>query len=84
MAAVRRAGVNEDVLSWSVDDVAAFVRSAGFKFQSSLFRQQLINGEALMGLEERHLWENLRMKLGPSLCLFTLIRDLQMGIAYEV
>ena len=84
LAAVRKAEVKNDVRSWSVDDVAAFVCSAGFKFQSSLFRQHLINGAALMRLEERHLLENLKLKLGPTLCLFSLIQGLQMGLASKV
>lgn len=84
LAAVRKAEVENDVRSWSVDDVAAFVCSAGFRFQSSQFRQHLINGAALMRLEERHLLENLKLKLGPTLCLFSLIQGLQMGLASKM
>lgn len=81
LAAVQKAGVKSDVTSWSVDDVAAFVLGAGFKFQSSLFRGQQINGEALMRMRERHLLDNLKLKLGTALCLYTLIQGLQLGLA---
>lgn len=65
-----------DVDSWSVDQVAGFLSVAGFRFQSDLFRHQLINGEALLSLQDRHLVENLKMKLGTSLRLMALIQCL--------
>ena len=64
------------MLSWSVDQVAAFVTAAGFRFQSVLFREQLINGEALLYLQEHHLVENMRFRLGTALQVLSLIQCL--------
>lgn len=76
-AIMDKAGLsNCDIESWSVDQVAAFVDAAGFRFQSAVFRQQLINGEALLWMQERHLVENMKLKLGTSLRLNALIRCL--------
>jgi hypothetical protein len=74
----QKAGLSGDnALSWSPEQVADFVNAAGFPLQSSLFKQHLINGEALMRMQERHLVDHLKIKLGPTLRLFALVRGLQ-------
>jgi hypothetical protein len=77
-AALTKAGlVGDNPSAWTVEQVVSFVQAAGFPFLSSLFRQQQINGEALMRMQERHLTDYLKVKLGPSLRLFALVRGLQ-------
>ena len=76
--AIQKAGLaGDNAWSWSVEQVALFVNAAGFPLQSSLFGQHLINGEAFMRMQERHLIDHLKMKLGPTLRLFALLRGLQ-------
>jgi hypothetical protein len=67
---------NCSVFSWSVDQVAKFLTAAGYQFQSVLFREQLINGEALLHLKERHLVEHLHIPLGIALQIISLIQCL--------
>eukprot|EP00118_Oscarella_pearsei_P011602 m.78950 g.78950 ORF g.78950 m.78950 type:complete len:378 (+) comp36120_c1_seq2:244-1377(+) len=62
---------------WSINEVATFVRNAGFPFQSFLFKQKEIDGEAFMELKQCHLMEYFNLKLGPALKLFAAIREVQ-------
>ncbi|XP_054724454.1 lethal(3)malignant brain tumor-like protein 1 [Uloborus diversus] len=62
------------VEKWSVNQVAKFVSSLkGCLDQGKLFREQLVDGEALLQMKQTDLIDILHMKLGPALKVYSSI-----------
>ncbi|NWJ02799.1 LMBL1 protein, partial [Crypturellus undulatus] len=58
----------KDVARWSVEEVANFIqRLPGCKEQAPLFRDEQIDGEAFLLLNQTDLVKILGIKLGPAL-----------------
>ncbi|XP_031353446.1 uncharacterized protein LOC116178170 isoform X2 [Photinus pyralis] len=66
--------LQEDVSSWSVDDVCNFVSGIDICAEyTKNFREQRIDGSGLPLLTEEHLTSTMSMKLGPALKLKSVL-----------
>ncbi|XP_077193295.1 lethal(3)malignant brain tumor-like protein 4 isoform X2 [Paroedura picta] len=64
----------KNVAKWSVEEVASFVqRLPGCKDQAALFRQEQIDGEAFLLLNQSDIVKILSIKLGPALKIYNAI-----------
>lgn len=64
----------KNVAKWSVEEVAGFVqRLPGCKDQAALFRQEQIDGEAFLLLNQSDIVKILSIKLGPALKIYNAI-----------
>ncbi|XP_048355918.1 lethal(3)malignant brain tumor-like protein 3 isoform X2 [Sphaerodactylus townsendi] len=64
----------KNVAKWSVEEVACFVqRLPGCKDQATLFRQEQIDGEAFLLLNQSDIVKILSIKLGPALKIYNAI-----------
>lgn len=73
-------GYTNDVYRWSLDDVAKFVRtipySGGVAVADKLadkFKDELIDGEALLLLTQNDLIKQMQIKLGPALKIYSSV-----------
>ncbi|GFN97351.1 Zinc finger protein [Plakobranchus ocellatus] len=66
-----------DASGWSVEDVADFLKSAGFSQQAQLFKDQEIDGVSLLLMKRSDVLRGLDMKLGPALKVNRLVQGLQ-------
>lgn len=63
--------------TWTVNDVYAFVKNiAGCQSYADCFRQEQIDGQALLLLKHEHLMSTMNMKLGPALKISDLIKKI--------
>lgn len=62
---------------WSVGDVSDFLDFVGFPPESSVFRDQEIDGKSLLLLKRDDVINGLSLKLGPALKIYSLINHLQ-------
>ena len=67
----------EEVMTWSVSDVVQFVSAQGFVLYAHRFKEEDVDGEALLDIREEHLIDRIQMRLGPALRLYRLIRQIQ-------
>ncbi|XP_044290747.1 lethal(3)malignant brain tumor-like protein 3 isoform X2 [Varanus komodoensis] len=64
----------KNVAKWSVEEVVGFVqRLPGCKDQAALFRQEQIDGEAFLLLNQSDIVKILSIKLGPALKIYNAI-----------
>nr|XP_060640635.1 lethal(3)malignant brain tumor-like protein 3 isoform X2 [Anolis sagrei ordinatus] len=64
----------KNVAKWSVEEVASFIqRLPGCKDQAALFRQEQIDGEAFLLLNQTDIVKILSIKLGPALKIYNAI-----------
>ncbi|CAF1225143.1 unnamed protein product [Adineta ricciae] len=69
-----------DVNQWTVDDVCSFFeRVLGKNCFTSVIQEHLIDGVALLLLEDEHLVSIFQMPLGPRLKLLDRIQKLKKG-----
>ncbi|NWH58422.1 LMBL1 protein, partial [Geococcyx californianus] len=62
------------VAKWSVEEVVSFVqRLLGCKEQASVFREEEIDGEAFLLLNQNDIVKILGIKLGPALKIYNAI-----------
>ncbi|XP_074832742.1 lethal(3)malignant brain tumor-like protein 3 isoform X2 [Carettochelys insculpta] len=62
------------VAKWTVEEVASFVqRLPGCKEQASIFREEQIDGEAFLLLNQADIVKILSIKLGPALKIYNAI-----------
>uniref|UniRef100_A0A452J5S0 SAM domain-containing protein n=1 Tax=Gopherus agassizii TaxID=38772 RepID=A0A452J5S0_9SAUR len=62
------------VAKWTVEEVASFVqRLPGCKEQASVFREEQIDGEAFLLLNQADIVKILSIKLGPALKIYNAI-----------
>ncbi|XP_065184233.1 uncharacterized protein LOC135814955 [Sycon ciliatum] len=66
-----------DVAKWTVQQVVDFVTNEGFAVYAHRFKEEEIDGIALLDIREDHLLDRIQMRLGSSLRLFRLIRQIQ-------
>lgn len=62
---------------WTVDDVESFIRFVGFNDQAAIFREQEIDGVALLLLKRSDLLSGMDLKLGPAVKIYGHIQRLQ-------
>ncbi|CAG5115421.1 unnamed protein product [Candidula unifasciata] len=72
-----------DASGWSVNDVVDYLTSAGFREEAKVFREQEIDGVALLLLKRTDVLRGLDLKLGPALKLNRHIQGLQMAHQQE-
>ncbi|XP_065842757.1 uncharacterized protein [Oscarella lobularis] len=72
-----RANVPLSPSTWTIEHVAAFIARAGFASCCPVFRENFIDGPALMLLREHHLLDSMQIKVGPAVKLFAIIHRLQ-------
>ncbi|XP_042295680.1 lethal(3)malignant brain tumor-like protein 4 isoform X2 [Sceloporus undulatus] len=64
----------KNVAKWSVEEVVGFIqRLPGCKDQAPLFRQEQIDGEAFLLLNQSDIVKILSIKLGPALKIYNAI-----------
>ncbi|NXJ06466.1 LMBL1 protein, partial [Odontophorus gujanensis] len=62
------------VTKWTVEEVVSFVqRLPGCKEQAAVFREEQIDGEAFLLLNQNDLVKILNVKLGPALKVYNAI-----------
>nr|XP_054764343.1 histone acetyltransferase KAT6B-like [Lytechinus pictus] len=64
---------------WSLDDVVKLMQERGFKEQAETFRDQEIDGHALLLLRRADVLTGLSFKLGPALKIYEIISKLQLS-----
>eukprot|EP00118_Oscarella_pearsei_P005971 m.27369 g.27369 ORF g.27369 m.27369 type:complete len:410 (+) comp29941_c0_seq3:53-1282(+) len=72
-----RANVPLTPSTWTIEQVCSFLRRAGFASCCPVFKDNHVDGEALMLIRETHLLNSMQMKVGPALKLFAIISRLQ-------
>ncbi|KAI5091035.1 sterile alpha motif domain containing 1a [Silurus meridionalis] len=60
----------QDLLLWSVADVASYFTSAGFPEQAVAFRTQEIDGKSLLLMQRSDVLTGLSIRLGPALKIY--------------
>ncbi|XP_005095868.1 atherin isoform X2 [Aplysia californica] len=71
--------VYPDASNWTVDDVVKYLSSVGFSEEAKIFREQEIDGVALLLLKRADVLKGLELKLGPALKINRHIQGLQMS-----
>ncbi|XP_063611884.1 sterile alpha motif domain-containing protein 1-like [Penaeus indicus] len=66
-----------NVTHWTVDQIIEYFDEKGFKSFSDVFREQDIDGTALLMLTRSDVLMGLNLKLGPALKIYRQIRILQ-------
>ncbi|NXE50201.1 LMBL1 protein, partial [Casuarius casuarius] len=62
------------VAKWTVEEVASFIqRLPGCKEQAAVFREEQIDGEAFLLLNQTDMVKILGIKLGPALKIYNAI-----------
>ena len=74
--------LNSKPHEWSVSDVETFIRSIGFPDQASVFREQEVDGIALLLLRRSDLLAGLELKLGPAVKIYGHVQRLQLTHGY--
>lgn len=64
--------------TWSVSDVAAFIRATGFEKEAGIFREQEIDGKSLLLMKRGDVITGLNLPLGVALKLYSFINHLQI------
>ncbi|XP_031572475.1 uncharacterized protein LOC116306534 [Actinia tenebrosa] len=72
-----RLHLDDDIIHWSVDQVAEFISSLTGSPEIVLeFKEQCIDGQSLILLKEEHLLNRLGIKLGPALKILAHIEKI--------
>jgi len=75
-----RQSSSTNVNQWTIDDVCSFFeRVLGKNCYTSIIKEHLIDGTALLLLEDEHLSSIFKMQLGPRLKLLNRINKLKNG-----
>lgn len=62
---------------WSCEEVSMFLKQSGFPQLQNHFMEQDVDGHSLLMLNEGHLMETFRMKLGSALKLLEAVEKLK-------
>lgn len=62
---------------WSCEEVSMFLKQSGFPQLQDHFMEQDVDGRSLLMLNEGHLMETFRMKLGSALKLLEAVGKLK-------
>ncbi|KAK0135249.1 Atherin [Merluccius polli] len=67
---VKKEKTGQNLLQWSVADVASYFSAAGFPEQSMAFRTQEIDGKSLLLMQRSDVLTGLSIRLGPALKIY--------------
>uniref|UniRef100_A0A3Q0RFI4 SAM domain-containing protein n=1 Tax=Amphilophus citrinellus TaxID=61819 RepID=A0A3Q0RFI4_AMPCI len=60
----------QNLLQWTVADVASYFSAAGFPEQAVAFRTQEIDGKSLLLMQRSDVLTGLSIRLGPALKIY--------------
>ncbi|XP_041634132.1 sterile alpha motif domain containing 1a [Cheilinus undulatus] len=67
---VKKEKVGQNLLQWTVADVASYFSAAGFPEQAMAFRTQEIDGKSLLLMQRSDVLTGLSIRLGPALKIY--------------
>ncbi|XP_036003810.1 sterile alpha motif domain containing 1a [Fundulus heteroclitus] len=67
---VKMEKTNQNLLQWTVADVASYFSAAGFPEQAVAFRTQEIDGKSLLLMQRSDVLTGLSIRLGPALKIY--------------
>ncbi|XP_074552645.1 sterile alpha motif domain containing 1a [Halichoeres trimaculatus] len=67
---VKKEKVGQNLLQWTVADVASYFSAAGFPEQAVAFRTQEIDGKSLLLMQRSDVLTGLSIRLGPALKIY--------------
>ncbi|XP_047427319.1 sterile alpha motif domain containing 1a isoform X4 [Mugil cephalus] len=67
---VKKEKMNQNLLQWTVADVASYFSAAGFPEQAVAFRTQEIDGKSLLLMQRSDVLTGLSIRLGPALKIY--------------
>ncbi|XP_022066643.1 sterile alpha motif domain containing 1a isoform X2 [Acanthochromis polyacanthus] len=67
---VKKETVSQNLLQWTVADVASYFSAAGFPEQAVAFRTQEIDGKSLLLMQRSDVLTGLSIRLGPALKIY--------------
>ncbi|XP_037544992.1 sterile alpha motif domain containing 1a [Nematolebias whitei] len=67
---VKKENIHQNLLQWSVADVASYFSAAGFPEQAVAFRTQEIDGKSLLLMQRSDVLTGLSIRLGPALKIY--------------
>ncbi|XP_073350585.1 sterile alpha motif domain containing 1a isoform X2 [Pagrus major] len=67
---VKKEKMSQNVLQWTVADVASYFSAAGFPEQAVAFRTQEIDGKSLLLMQRSDVLTGLSIRLGPALKIY--------------
>ncbi|XP_039979714.1 sterile alpha motif domain containing 1a [Xiphias gladius] len=67
---VKKEKMSQNLLQWTVADVASYFSSAGFPEQAVAFRTQEIDGKSLLLMQRSDVLTGLSIRLGPALKIY--------------
>lgn len=67
---VKKETQRQNLLLWSVADVATYISAAGFPEQAVAFRTQEIDGKSLLLMQRSDVLTGLSIRLGPALKIY--------------
>ncbi|KAL0993248.1 hypothetical protein UPYG_G00105180 [Umbra pygmaea] len=67
---VKMETTKQNLLLWSVADVASYITAAGFPEQAGAFRTQEIDGKSLLLMQRSDVLTGLSIRLGPALKIY--------------
>ncbi|XP_062295618.1 sterile alpha motif domain containing 1a isoform X1 [Scomber scombrus] len=70
MISVKKEKMSQNLLQWTVADVASYFSAAGFPEQAVAFRTQEIDGKSLLLMQRSDVLTGLSIRLGPALKIY--------------
>ncbi|KAG7504840.1 atherin-like isoform X2 [Solea senegalensis] len=67
---VKKEKMSQNLLQWTVADVASYFSAAGFPEQAVAFRAQEIDGKSLLLMQRSDVLTGLSIRLGPALKIY--------------
>lgn len=67
---VKKEKMSQNLLQWTVADVASYFSAAGFPEQAAAFRTQEIDGKSLLLMQRSDVLTGLSIRLGPALKIY--------------
>ncbi|XP_035036587.1 sterile alpha motif domain containing 1a [Hippoglossus stenolepis] len=67
---VKKEKMSQNLLQWTVTDVATYFSAAGFPEQAVAFRTQEIDGKSLLLMQRSDVLTGLSIRLGPALKIY--------------
>ncbi|KAM3864429.1 sterile alpha motif domain containing 1a [Diretmus argenteus] len=67
---VKKEKMSQNLLQWSVADVASYFSAAGFPEQAVAFRAQEIDGKSLLLMQRSDVLTGMSIRLGPALKIY--------------
>ncbi|XP_063759155.1 sterile alpha motif domain containing 1a isoform X3 [Eleginops maclovinus] len=67
---VKKENMSQNLMQWTVADVASYFSAAGFPEQAVAFRTQEIDGKSLLLMQRSDVLTGLSIRLGPALKIY--------------